>query len=122
MAPPARLWTRRKDEDRARYCPHFVGVRHGKTIGSPISVILQNKDWKNWTEALPVKAGDPEKYKKVASPRPGHADLAGALKYNFAEARYVSQMGVRARIGCARRNRGVGQVISVGLESGCLAM
>ena len=65
------------------------GIRHGKTIGSPISVILQNKDWKNWTEALPVEVGDPEKHKRVASPRPGHADLAGALKYNFAEARYV---------------------------------
>jgi chorismate synthase len=65
------------------------GVRHGKTIGSPISVILQNKDWKNWSEALPVEPGDPDKHKRVASPRPGHADLAGALKYNFAEARYV---------------------------------
>ena len=69
---------------------HFLsGVRHGKTIGSPISVMIQNRDWKNWTESLPVEPGDPEKHKRVASPRPGHADLAGALKYNFAEARYV---------------------------------
>jgi chorismate synthase len=69
---------------------HIVsGVRHGKTIGSPIAVLLENKDWKNWQEALPVEAGDQEKHKRVASPRPGHADLAGALKYNFAEARYV---------------------------------
>jgi chorismate synthase len=65
------------------------GVRHGKTIGSPISIQLANNDWKNWTEALPVDPGDPGKYKRVASPRPGHADLAGALKYNFSEARYV---------------------------------
>jgi chorismate synthase len=65
------------------------GVRHGKTIGSPISILLANNDWKNWTEALPVETGDPGKHKRVASPRPGHADLAGALKYNFSEARYV---------------------------------
>jgi chorismate synthase len=69
---------------------HVVsGVRHGKTIGSPISILLENKDWKNWQESLPVEKGDPEKHKRVASPRPGHADLAGALKYNFPEARYI---------------------------------
>jgi len=65
------------------------GVRHGATIGSPIAVLLENKDWKNWEESLPVESGDPAKHKRVASPRPGHADLAGALKYNFSEARYV---------------------------------
>jgi chorismate synthase len=64
-------------------------VRQGKTIGSPIAILLENKDWKNWQESLPVGEGDPAKHKKVASPRPGHADLAGALKYNFPEARYV---------------------------------
>ena len=69
---------------------HIIsGVRHGKTIGSPISILLENKDWKNWQESLPVEPGDPEKHKRVASPRPGHADLAGALKYNFPEARYI---------------------------------
>ena len=65
------------------------GVRHGKTIGSPIAVLLENKDWKNWQESLPVEEGDAAKHKRVASPRPGHADLAGVLKYNFSEARYV---------------------------------
>jgi chorismate synthase len=65
------------------------GVRQGNTIGSPIAVLLENKDWKNWQESLPVEEGDPAKHKRVASPRPGHADLAGALKYNFSEARYV---------------------------------
>ncbi|MGA8298315.1 MAG: chorismate synthase [Terriglobales bacterium] len=74
------------ETDRA----HFLsGVHHGKTIGSPIAVLLQNRDWQNWKESLPVEAGDPEKHKRVASPRPGHADLAGALKYDFTEARYV---------------------------------
>src|SRR5277367_2845438 len=65
------------------------GVRQGKTIGSPIAILLENKDWKNWEESLPVGEGDSAKHKPVASPRPGHADLAGALKYNFPEARYV---------------------------------
>src|SRR5438477_2045172 len=65
------------------------GVHHGITIGSPIAILLENKDWKNWQESLPVAEGDPAKHKRVGSPRPGHADLAGALKYNFPEARYV---------------------------------
>lgn len=74
------------ERDTARI---LSGVRHGITIGSPISMLLENKDWKNWQESLPVETGDPSKHKRVASPRPGHADLAGALKYNFSEARYV---------------------------------
>jgi chorismate synthase len=65
------------------------GVRHGKTIGSPIAIEIINRDWKNWEEKLPVEAGDAAKHQAVASPRPGHADLAGALKYNFPDARYV---------------------------------
>jgi chorismate synthase len=65
------------------------GVRHGRTIGSPIAVIIANADWKNWTESLPVEAGDPALHKSVSRPRPGHADLAGAIKYNFPDARYV---------------------------------
>ncbi|HEY3705870.1 MAG TPA: chorismate synthase [Terracidiphilus sp.] len=65
------------------------GVRHGKTIGTPVAIEIVNRDWKNWEEKLPVEAGDPAKHQAVASPRPGHADLAGALKYNFPDARYV---------------------------------
>src|ERR1700761_5011828 len=65
------------------------GVRHGKTIGSPVAIEIINRDWKNWEEKLPVEAGDPAKHQAVASPRPGHADLAGALKHNFPDARYV---------------------------------
>jgi chorismate synthase len=76
----------RIEQDRAHI---LSGVRHGKTIGSPVSIRIENHDWKNWTEVLPVAAGDPEKHKAVASPRPGHADLAGALKYDFPDARYV---------------------------------
>jgi chorismate synthase len=71
---------------------HIVsGVRHSKTIGSPIAIILENKDWKNWTESLPVEdfEGSGEKLKRVTRPRPGHADLAGAIKYDFHDARYI---------------------------------
>jgi chorismate synthase len=76
------------ETDRA----HIVsGVRHSKTIGSPIAILIENKDWKNWTEALPVEdfEGSAEKEKRLTRPRPGHADLAGAIKYNFHDARYV---------------------------------
>jgi len=76
----------RIESDTARI---LSGVRHGKTIGAPVAIEIENRDWKNWTEVLPVGAGDPAKHKAVASPRPGHADLAGALKYNFPDARYV---------------------------------
>ena len=69
---------------------HIVsGVRHAKTIGSPIAMEIENRDWKNWADILPVEAGDASKHKAVASPRPGHADLAGSLKYDFPDARYV---------------------------------
>jgi chorismate synthase len=68
-----------------------AGVRHSKTIGSPVGIIIRNKDWQNWTEALPVEdsEGAEDKKKRLTRPRPGHADLAGAIKYNFHDARYV---------------------------------
>jgi chorismate synthase len=65
------------------------GVRHSFTIGSPIAIIIQNADWKNWTDKLPVEGGDPANRKPLTRPRPGHADLAGALKYNLPDARYI---------------------------------
>jgi chorismate synthase len=90
------LWRRQQGYGRGgrmrieRDAAHILtGVRHGKTIGSPIAMTLANNDWKNWTEILPVEEGDPAKHKAVASPRPGHADLAGSLKYDFPDARYV---------------------------------
>jgi chorismate synthase len=80
------------------------GVRHGRTIGSPVAMTLENRDWKNWEELLPVGAGDPARHKAVASPRPGHADLAGTLKYDFTDARYVleraSARESAARVAC----------------------
>jgi chorismate synthase len=74
------------ERDHARI---LSGVRHGHSIGSPIAMLIENRDWQNWSDALPVGEGDPAKHKAVKSPRPGHADLAGALKYNLPDARYI---------------------------------
>jgi len=67
------------------------GVRHAQTIGSPITVLIRNRDWQHWSEALPVESepGAEEKKRPLTRPRPGHADLAGAMKYNFHDARYI---------------------------------
>ena len=73
-------------------CAEIVaGVRHSRTIGSPIAIVIRNRDWQNWTSALPVEdAGEgADQRKPVTRPRPGHADLAGAIKYNFHDARYI---------------------------------
>ena len=68
-----------------------AGVRHSHTIGSPIAIIIKNADWKNWTEILPVETlpDGGGSNKPVTRPRPGHADLAGAIKYNYHDARYI---------------------------------
>jgi chorismate synthase len=73
-------------------CAEIVaGVRHSQTIGSPVAILIRNKDWDNWTEVLPVEnlPGGEGKTRPVTRPRPGHADLAGAIKYNFHDARYI---------------------------------
>jgi chorismate synthase len=69
----------------------IAGVRHGQTIGAPIVLRVENKDWPNWEKALPVEdvAGAEDARKPLTAPRPGHADLAGALKFNFHDARYI---------------------------------
>ncbi len=76
------------ESDAAQF---LSGVRHGQTMGSPIAILIENRDWENWKEALAVE-DRPEsraKYKPLSPPRPGHADLAGCLKFNFRDARYV---------------------------------
>ena len=66
------------------------GVRFGKTIGSPISFVIWNKDWQNWQEAMSAFDEVPaDKQRAVTRPRPGHADLTGALKHNFRDIRNV---------------------------------
>jgi chorismate synthase len=76
------------EKDRAEI---FAGVRHGQTIGAPIALRIENRDWANWENILSVEASNrPEATsKKLVAPRPGHADLAGSQKFNFHDARYV---------------------------------
>src|SRR5471032_782009 len=80
------------ETDRAEI---VAGVRHSHTIGSQVAILIRNYDWRNWTQAMPVEAppedmaGGENQRKPVTRPRPGHADLAGAIKYNFHDARYI---------------------------------
>jgi chorismate synthase len=73
------------EQDRAEI---ISGVRHGLTLGSPISLLILNRDWVNWTEAMSVNPveGDIEKVTRL---RPGHADLAGTIKYGFDDVRPI---------------------------------
>jgi len=75
------------EKDRAEV---FAGVRHGKTIGAPIALRIENRDWANWEKILPVEpAEDDPGARKLVAPRPGHADLAGSQKFNYHDARYI---------------------------------
>jgi chorismate synthase len=76
------------EKDRVEF---LSGVRHGKTIGAPIALRIENRDWANWEKSLPVEEL-PEvesKERKLTAPRPGHADLAGSMKFNLHDARYI---------------------------------
>ena len=82
------------------------GVRHGLTLGSPLAMLIENKDWANWNEVMAVepRAIAPEKSRRVKRPRPGHADLAGGLKYDAHDLRNVleraSARETAARVAC----------------------
>jgi len=96
------------EKDQAEF---LAGVRHGKTIGAPIAIRIENRDWKNWEKALPVEDADgaadggEDAQRHLTSPRPGHADLAGALKFNFHDARYILERA-SARETAARTSAG----------------
>ena len=82
------------------------GVRHGLTLGSPLALMIENKDWANWNEVMAVGPTEiaPEKSRRVKRPRPGHADLAGGLKYDVRDLRNVleraSARETTARVAC----------------------
>ena len=82
------------------------GVRHGLTLGSPLALMIENKDWPNWNEVMAVGPTEiaPEKSRRVKRPRPGHADLAGGLKYDVRDLRNVleraSARETTARVAC----------------------
>src|SRR5881275_2220764 len=82
------------------------GVRHGLTLGSPLALMIENKDWASWTEVMSVEPTDvpPEKSRRVKRPRPGHADLAGGQKFGARDLRNVleraSARETAARVAC----------------------
>ncbi len=69
----------------------LAGVRHGQTIGAPIALRIENRDWANWEKALPVEnfPDSESSERRLTAPRPGHADLAGSMKFNLHDARYI---------------------------------
>jgi chorismate synthase len=91
------------EHDRAEI---LSGVRHGQTLGSPVALMIENKDWANWTEVMAAEARDiaPEKSRRVKRPRPGHADLAGGLKFGARDLRNIleraSARETAARVAC----------------------
>src|SRR5689334_12388925 len=82
------------------------GVRHGLTLGSPITLYIENKDWPNWTEVMNSEPRDvpAEKSRVLKRPRPGHADLPGGLKYDVRDLRNIleraSARETTARVAC----------------------
>ena len=65
------------------------GIRFGRTLGTPISLIVENRDWKNWTERMAAFGPQPDDLVREVTPRPGHADLVGALKTNTDDCRNI---------------------------------
>ncbi len=63
------------------------GIRHGRTLGSPVAIVIANSEWPKWTEEMAAEPGRPTSV--LTQPRPGHADLPGMLKYGFDDARDV---------------------------------
>jgi len=74
------------ERDQARI---VSGVRFGRTLGSPVTLIVENKDFKNWQKRMSVDPKDRGQAEPVTRPRPGHADLAGVLKYNLDDIRDI---------------------------------
>lgn len=74
------------ESDAAQF---ISGVRHGKTLGSPITMIVDNKDWPNWEKIMSVEEKDFDEKFALVRPRPGHADLVGAIKFNRRDTRDI---------------------------------
>jgi chorismate synthase len=76
------------ERDRVRF---LSGVRHGKTLGSPVAMMVENRDWPNWEQIMSVHqvSSDAAQKRTVTRPRPGHTDLAGSLKFNQVDARNI---------------------------------
>lgn len=113
------------EKDTAEF---LAGVRHGKTIGAPIALRIENRDWKNWEKVLPVEdsEGAEDLQKRLTAPRPGHADLAGSQKFNFHDARYIleraSARETAARVAAGSLAKLLLREFSVGVLSHSIAV
>ncbi len=76
------------------------GVRFGKTLGSPIALLIENKDWENWKEKMAVEGERPDFVVPFTRPRPGHADLAGGIKYNQRDLRNILERASARETAC----------------------
>ncbi len=76
----------RIEKDRIEFS---CGVRKGKTLGNPLGLMIRNKDWENWKDIMAAEPGPPVTERVVTRPRPGHADLVGAIKYGHRDIRNV---------------------------------
>ena len=105
------------------------GVRHGKTTGAPVALVITNNDWKHWTSVMNIEPieGSDETKRRVHRPRPGHADLNGGLKYNQKDLRNVlerssaRETAARVAVGAVARQllaqfgiKVAGHVVSIG--------
>jgi chorismate synthase len=105
-----------------------AGVRHSKTIGSPVAILIRNRDWENWKDVLAVEdtGGAENPRKPVTRPRPGHADLPGALKYDFHDARYIleraSARETAARVAVGGLSKALLAPFGIGIASHSIAV
>jgi chorismate synthase len=79
----------------------FSGVRWGKTLGGPIGLMVRNKDWDNWRAKMSPDPAFLNTAEPVTRPRPGHADLAGALKYGMTDIRNIRSAPAPGKRPCA---------------------
>ena len=108
------------ERDRAEI---LSGVRHGLTLGSPVALTIENKDWANWSEVMAAEPREvaEEKRRRVRRPRPGHADLAGGLKFGARDLRDIleraSARETAARVACGALARQLLSAFGVELRS-----
>ncbi len=97
----------RFEQDEVRL---LAGVRHGRTLGSPVAIEIGNTEWPKWVEEMSPAPGATKK--PLTQPRPGHADLAGMQKYGFDDARDVLERALGARDRCAIGRGRAGQAVA----------
>ncbi|TET86506.1 MAG: chorismate synthase, partial [Dehalococcoidia bacterium] len=112
----------RIEQDRAEI---LSGVRHGLTIGSPITLLIWNRDWENWKEVMSVPPPEQE-VQPLTRPRPGHADLAGVTKYGLEDIRPIlersSARETAARVAAGAVARRFGEEVGIEIHSHTVAI